>query len=358
MKRLDDLKNKCRLYAVIFGGRGCEHSVSCVSGANFISVAQGCGFNVLPIGITPSGEWRIYLGEPTRIKDGSWVCDTECLVPTYPVRFSGVSGFLTNGELIEVACAVPVLHGDFGEDGTVQGALITAGIAFAGCDTVAGAVASDKAYTKSVASALGVPTLPWITFCADECDKEKFIASAEAKIGYPMFIKPCRLGSSIGASAALSCEQLRVSLDCALSCERRVIIERALLSKTELECAYFAVGDKKIITPPGEICTSVGFYDYKTKYQSNTARIAPVANVSEDVQKRVKHYTEILAGELSVRHIARFDYFLDGNGELFFNEVNTFPGMTGGSLYFSMLAECGVPAEEVVGSLLGGGGAW
>jgi D-alanine-D-alanine ligase len=353
--RLDDFKNKSPLYAVIFGGRGYEHSISCISGANFISVAKKCGYAILPIGITPAGDFCIYLGECSKIKDGSWVLDTERHVPTYPARMPSGSGFFADGELISVECAVPVLHGDFGEDGTVQGALETAGIAFAGCDTVAGAVAADKAYSKAVATVLGIPTLPWITFSEGNFDKERAVALAEEKIGYPMFVKPCRLGSSIGASAAYCREQLLVSIESALSCENRIMIERALLRKAELECAYFETGGKKTITPPAMINIKDGFYDYNTKYSSNTASIAVRADVSEDVKQRLLDYTEKLAGELSVRQIARFDYFLDGDGEIFFNEVNTFPGMTPSSLYLAMLGECGVSAEEVIGSLLGGG---
>lgn len=355
--RLDDLKKKSPLYAVIFGGRGCEHSISCISGANFISVAKRCGFAILPIGITPSGDFCIYLGECSKIKDGSWVFDGECQIPTYPVRLPSGSGFFTEGEIISVERAVPVLHGDFGEDGRVQGALDTAGIAFSGCDTVAGAVAADKAYSKAVAACLGIPTLPWITFSDSEFDKNKITALAEEKIGYPMFVKPCRLGSSIGASMAYCRQELSECIDSALSCENRVIIERALVRKTELECAYFETGGKKIITPPARINTEVGFYDYNTKYNSNSASISVRAEVSEEIKRQLLDYTERLACELSVRQIARFDYFLDEDGRVFFNEVNTFPGMTDASLYAAMLREHGVADEEIVGSLLGGG-AW
>lgn len=358
MKRLDDLKRKSRVYAVIFGGRGCEHAVSCVSGANFISVAERCGFDILPIGIAPSGEWRIYLGEICRIKDGGWLKDIENLFPTFPLRYLGRSGFIAGTDIIEVISAVPVLHGDFGEDGTVQGALITAGIPLAGCDTVTGAVASDKAYTKSVAASLGIPTLPWLTYSQGECERDEIKRKAEEKIGYPMFIKPSRLGSSIGACPALCERDFYSSLEGALLCERRVIIERALLSKTELECAYFESGERKIITPPGQICVNDGFYDFKAKYQSDKARVCVRSDVPKGISDKLSEYTEALATELSVRQIARFDYFLSEEGEIFFNEVNTFPGMTEGSLYLSMLGACGVSAEEAVGSLLGGGGVW
>ena len=358
MIRLDVLKKKSPLYAVIFGGRGCEHSISCISGANFISVAVRCGFEILPIGITPSGEFLIYLGECSKIKDGSWLFDRECQVPTYPVRLPSGSGFLAGGELIFVERAVPVLHGDYGEDGTVQGALTTAGIDFAGCDTVASAVSVDKAYSKAVAASLGIPTLPWITFSDGRCETEKAIALAEEKIGYPMFVKPCRLGSSIGACAAYCKEELICAIKSALTYENRIMIERALVEKTELECAYFELGAKQIITPPSEIKIKNGFYDYDTKYKSNTASISVRANVSDSIRESLCAYTERLACELSVGEIARFDYFLDGNGNVYFNEVNTLPGMTESSLYLAMLGESGVSDAEVVSSLLGGHGVW
>ncbi len=333
-------------YAVIFGGVGRERSISCLSAGSFISTAKALGYNVLQIGIHPCGEFYIYQGDVERIFDGSWVDDQSRLVPTFPVRLGDTRGFLTRGEIIEVLGAVPVLHGEFGEDGRVQGALECAGISYAGCDTLCGALCADKAYCKAVASSLGIPVLEYRVLEGGE------VPCGDLPCDYPLFVKPCRSGSSIGASIVRKESELAAAVSLADdNSDGRVIVERALSEKTELECAFLDADGLKIVTPPGQITTERGFYDYSAKYAGG-ARVLTRASVENAVAEKIREYTGCLAKALSVRHLSRFDYFLSPSGEIYFNEVNTFPGLTSSSLYAAMLEECGVPFRRLVAALL------
>lgn len=340
-------------YAVIFGGAGYEHSVSRLGAANFISAALRCGFDILPIFIDKSGDFYVYSGDISDIADIEKELDIRELTPTFPIRLRGECGFWVSGKIIPVALAVPLLHGDFGEDGRVQGLLAFAGIKFVGADTLSGALSSDKAYTKAVADSIGVPTLPYLTFTRGKmrlCDVASCVAE---RIGYPAFVKPCGLGSSVGASCAMDGDGLLRSLELAFSVADRVIVERALIRPRELECAYLDVGGTHIVAHPAEVSVRDGFYDYDTKYfNADNVTLHTVADLPQNTVTKIREYTEALASALSVRHIARFDFFLTESRELYFNEVNTFPGMTKTSLYSAMLDACGIPFESFIEKLL------
>ncbi len=340
-------------YAVIFGGAGYEHFVSRLGAENFISAALRCGFDILPIFIDKNGDFYVYSGDISDIADIEKELDIRELTPTFPIRLGGECGFYVRGNIMPVALAVPLLHGDFGEDGRVQGLLSSAGIKFVGADTLSGALSSDKAYTKAVAESIRVPTLPYLTFARSKTRFSDAASCVEERIGYPAFVKPCGLGSSVGASCAMDCVGLRRSLELAFSVAERVIVERALIRPRELECAYFDVGGTHAVAHPAEISVRDGFYDYETKYfNADNVTLHTVADLPRDTVTKIKEYTEALASALSVRHIARFDFFLTEDGELYFNEVNTFPGMTKSSLYSAMLAECGITFESFIEKLL------
>lgn len=342
--------DQSRLFAVMFGGVGAEHGISCISAGNIIKTARACGYSLLPIGIARSGEMFIYLGDDKKIADATCFDDSEHLVPTFPVRFGERHGFLAEGEIISVTSVLVALHGDYGEDGRVQGLLDCAGIVYTGCGTVTGAVASDKAFTKAVAESLGIPTLPWLLLTERDTAAAKI--RAEECIGYPMFIKPSGLGSSIGVSAVSSESDFDSAYEKAFALGGRVLVERALIGKSELECAYICASGKRLITPAGMVRTGGATYDYDTKYNNGSADLTVRAEILPEIANRIGRYTEELIEALSVRHLARVDYFLSDGGELYFNEINTFPGMTGSSLYSSMLEAAGVSRHDQIAALL------
>jgi D-alanine-D-alanine ligase len=351
--------------AVIYGGRGEEREISKKSAESFIKACRSAGVPIIRVFIDKDGSFYIESEDelPRNGKNFAVGGDENsenrrnlresgdtipknpkdlCRIPTYPVRLLGKSGFLVGGEVIEVRGAFPILHGDFGEDGTVQGALITAGVGLFGNDTRSGAILSDKAYTKMIAEHYGVPTVPFVTVTRE--DISKAINSCEA-LGYPLIVKPVSLGSSIGISQAYSKDELISSLELAFSYSERAVCEKFIEDKRELECAYFSVGDKRLITPPAEVLVK-GFYDYDKKYRLPT-EVIPVAEIRDTVREKIISYTDTLSSAFSVKHISRFDYFLLPSGEIFLNEVNTCPGMTESSLYLRMLDMAGLPTKEL-----------
>lgn len=351
-----------RAAVLLFGGIGSERRVSELGAANLIKKAKSAGAELLTVGIAPTGEWYICPADDEKIAVGEWLSDPSKLVPTFVCRFGGVGGLVTDKGVIPVEKVIPLLHGDGGEDGSIQGALDTAGIKYFGCDASASAIAYDKAYTKILAESLGIPTVPWILYinapsrAKYECGRIAYTEEGAAELastflGERLFVKPSRSGSSVGASVAENRRELISAIRRALQYSDRVIIEKLIASKTELECAYFGCG-KEIITPPAAIDVGGGFYDYGTKYGSKSIRTQTVFS-AYDIGERVRSYTGALAGLLSVRDISRFDYFLTDRGEIYFNEVNTFPGFTERSMYLDMLAAAGIGICDFLEAALG-----
>lgn len=340
-----------RPVAIIFGGRGYEREIS-LRGAHKLVADVARKAPVLPIFIDAGGEWGICL---SAVCGGEISTEQEALAPTFPMRMGGRCGFAFEGGVIEVRHAFVLLHGDLGEDGVVQGALVNAGIRLWGTDGISGAVCSDKAYTKWIAASLGIPVLPAVVAdrAAAKCTADAICSAAEARFGYPVFVKPCRLGSSIGAAGATCREELCRALDAALSLSPRVMIEPMLEDKRELECAYLSVGGKATVGGPGEIILD-GTYTFDEKY-SAAARAVPVptARVNKKITATLHSWVRRLAIALGISGIARFDFFCSG-GKLYFNEINTVPGMTPASLYTAMLESCGISRDELAAYIAGG----
>ena len=335
--------------ALLFGGKGYEHSVSKVGAANFLKTAKELGIAILPVYIDKEGSFFIYDGEISDIEKSEKELPKKNLKPTFPVRYLGKSGFLYGDGIISIKRAIPLLHGDYGEDGKIQGLLECASISFFGEGTTTGAITSDKAYSKIIAKHVGVKTLPHLLFEKERASVGEIVKAAEEKFGYPIFIKPTNLGSSIGASMVKCKSEFAKSIEEAFLASDRILVEPALLDKREIECAYYSAGKRKIISAPGEVLTGGVFYDYELKYSEGRAFSAvPNASLTEEVRKTVTEYTEILANAFSVKSIARFDFFVTPDGNVYFNEVNTFPGMTKTSLYSMMLKAEGIDFKAFV----------
>ena len=314
--------------ALIFGGRGHESEVSIRGKENILPLIDKNTYSVLPIFIDKSGRWLIEEREVYPTKRGFFCPETN--------------------EFYRADCAFPLLHGDFGEDGRVQGALECADIPYVGCDSLAGAVCRDKVFVKTVAGSLGIPTLPYLLILRDE-GLDYALRLCEGNFDYPMFIKPCRLGSSVGIGAARSGRELVSSLTRAFCLGDRVIVEPLLESKRELECGYFAAKGKVLFTNPGEILLE-GLYDYEKKYLSDT-RLSIRADIDTETAERIREYSRRLVRALSVRGLSRVDFFLSGD-KLYFNEINTMPGFTSESLYLKMIETQGYSARDAINMLV------
>lgn len=301
--------------ALIYGGAGYEREISILGFRHLFPILSEI-YKTIPIFIDTSGEF--------------WLRNKR-VFPTY-------GGFADeDGDVTSFDSAFPLLHGNLGEDGVVQAALELSHIPYVGCDCRVGAICRDKYVVGAVAREIGIPTLP------------KQLLELGKRPSAPCFIKPCTLGSSIGAMAAENDSLVDIAIENARSVADRVMAEPLLLDKRELECGYFSVKGKELFTKVGEILTK-GFYDYDSKYKKGT-RTSPVAEVDEWVNKRIRDYSSRLVRALGVRQICRIDFFLS-KGEIYFNEINTMPGFTKDSLYPAMLAASGVSIEELLRGLI------
>ena len=300
--------------ALVYGGEGEEREISRLSAENLLLLIDECRYSVIRVEIDPRGCWYIE-GDEERI-------------PTFPVMLDGESGLLAGGKIIPIDCAVPCLHGDFGEDGAVQGLLSSAHIRYIGQDVYASAVTADKAYTKAIAEHLGIRTARWVSTWETDADKARQIA--EASLSYPMFIKPTRLGSSIGARAVTSSDEL-----CSAYREARrlssVIIEERIEVEYEIECALFDDG-ARLLNPRGRILSEGRTYGFEEKYSGKTETATDLADNIE-ISNTVLDCSSRLSDFLGLSHLSRIDFLLGRDGEVYFNEINTFPGMTKTSLY-------------------------
>ena len=335
---------------LIFGGRGAEHDVSKMSAEYLFTLLDREAFEVIPIFITREGRW-LKLDTPKI----SGEHDTEDLREVHLGQRQGVGGITEGNKFTRVDAAFPILHGDFGEDGVVQGALENAKIKFVGSDNYSGPITMDKAFTKIIAERLGIPTARFVLGIdgAQSYSKEETLNRAERLFGYPMFIKPSRLGSSIGAGRACGREEASALYDKALEYSPRVLIEELVDIDKEVECAYFKVKNKEIITDLAEISCSFGFYDYDKKYLGQSgASLSPTADTSRRIREAVKGYTKLLAEYIGVRHLGRFDFFITRDGRILFNEINAIPGVTVGSLYPALLEKSGITAADAVNLMI------
>jgi len=342
--------------ALLFGGRGHEHDISLMGADYLYSLVNRELFDPLPVYITKGGTWLISPkgATPGELAEGK--CDALAVAPMPLEGSAGLIALTQRGteygaEHIPVSVAFPLLHGDRGEDGEVQGALKNAGIPLVGEDLTAAAIAADKAKTKLIARALGIATADWITHRKGE-PTDLALDEAEKRFGYPVFIKPTSLGSSIGASPAKDRAEARVALKHAAELGGEVIIEPLIEVERELECAFYSSESKELFTEPGEIRCGTGFYDYGTKYKDGTARVSARACVPREISDRIRAESERLVRALGIRDLCRVDFLLSRDGRLYFNEINTMPGFTADSLYPRLLSAAGLdPAEAVTGLL-------
>lgn len=337
MKKRKNFKKTKKRIAVIFGGAGAEHEISLRGGEFVLKTLDRESFDALPLLIDRGGDWYL-------TRDG-------CRIPVAPTRRCGTGGILRGRRFIRLDAAFPVLHGDFGEDGRVQGLLDILGIPYVGCGTSAGALCADKSFTKSVAAALGIPTLPW--FFAPFDGAQSFCTECLSHLALPIFVKPVGLGSSVGAGVAESEAELgeRAKIAAELG-GGRVIAEKYLRAPRELECAVLELDGRVYISPPGEVRSCGSFYGFEEKYSpSSAAYVSARAELEPQIAEAITEYTGRLVRAIGIRGLARADYFFDGEG-VYFNEINTMPGMTESSLYPKMIEMLGISAHEMINGLV------
>lgn len=342
---------------LLFGGRSSEYEVSLSSATGAYNNIDKSKYTVHLVGITREGRFYYYAGDPAKIAKDAW-CEEE----KYPLSLdlsNGCVSYDKNGEIIRISvdAVLPMIHGKFCEDGTLQGLFAVADIPVVGCDCQSSAVCMDKAVTKIVVAAeTGVRLAKdVIVRTADvkcDCDIEKIRAAAEAKFGYPMFVKPSRAGSSVGVSKVKSAEKFADALKKALREDSKVLIEECIYG-AEIEVAVLEEKGEYTVAHPAEIDSgSAEFYDYETKYISDASSFYLPARLSEEKQNEVRTYAEAIFKALDCRGYSRVDFFYTPSGEFVFNEINTLPGFTPISMYPKMMVNEGISYGELVGRLV------
>lgn len=337
--------------AVIFGGQSSEHEVSCMSVVNVLDNLDKEKYEIHMIGITKEGHW-LYVDDIEKIKNKSWY-DLAVTAAISPDRKKPgiwkIDG--DKHEIIRLDVAFPVLHGRYGEDGTIQGLFELAGIPYVGCGVLASAASADKITTKMFVDTLNIRQADYITdTAADDSRIEDTICEAEKKLSYPMFVKPSNAGSSVGVSKAEDRDGLREAILCAKKHDSRVLIEEMIVGR-ELECAVLgrknhAGTDASSI---GEVLAAAEFYDYEAKYFNPESRtvVDPEdlpKSVKEEIRKDAVEIFEALGGF----GLSRVDFFVEeGTNEVVFNEINTMPGITDISMYPVLCEAMGIGKKEL-----------
>ncbi len=338
---------------VLFGGQSSEHEVSCMSAANMIAALDEEKYDVLPVGITKKGNWRICHGSVDAIREGRWEpYSVDAILSPDASRKSLLK--LVGGKYkeIPVDVVIPALHGAWGEDGTVQGLLELAQIPYVGCGVLSSAVSMDKVYTKLIAKAAKIPMAKFFwcdgRFLAET--KEKVMDQAEKKLGYPCFVKPANSGSSVGVSKAKNREELEKALFYAAKYDRKVIMEEAIDGR-EFECAVLGNEDKHI-SGIGEIVTTAEFYDYDAKYHNALSRTIIPGEVEAEALAQMRKISEKIYHAVDASGLARVDFFMEKSGRVLFNELNTMPGFTSISMYPMLWEEEGMSKTELMDRLI------
>lgn len=343
---------------VLFGGRSQEHEVSCLSARSVLAALDRSRYVVTTVGITREGRWTLVDGVPQTAEgtlpavpdDG----DTVALVPTRKgprlVRFA--DGF-AGTEIGPVDVCFPVLHGPYGEDGTVQGLLASYGVPYVGADVSSSAVGVDKRQMKNVFTARGLPQVPYRSVRRGvwERDRDGVLCSVEEDLHYPVFTKPARQGSSIGIRRCTDRSELREGILEAFVYDRVAIVEQGLGGIRELECGV--LGNAEIeVTPPGEVITAREFYDFAAKYIEAVELRCP-AEVPGPVQVTCMEYARQAYLAIGARGMARVDFFyVESSGQVYLNEINTIPGFTPASMYPAVWAAAGLTYPQLVDRLL------
>jgi D-alanine-D-alanine ligase len=344
-------KKKLLRVGVLFGGRSGEHEVSLVSAASVIRGLDPDKYEAVPIGITKDGHWLIGEGAvkmlPEVLKGGRRVMLTAD--PTEAALMPLDRG--AGAQRLDVV--FPVLHGTFGEDGTIQGMLDLAGLPYVGAGVLGSAIGMDKDVAKKLCQAEGIPVVPWVT--VHRWDWEKNSDAVKAKIEeefeYPVFVKPATLGSSVGMTKVHNSEEIGPALDLACQFGLKILVEKAV-SAREIEVSVLGNHEPKA-SVPGEIVPHREFYDYTAKYlEDGTQLIIPAKLTSPQVQKIQSIAVEAFR-VLELAGMARVDFFLEKKGgKLFLNEVNTIPGFTSISMYPKLWEASGISFRELVDRLI------
>jgi len=343
---------------ILFGGKSGEHEISLLSAQSVMRAINKDKYEIVPIGITTEGRW-LTSGDPLKALTGGQVTMPELLQAPLARRSAAeVSRALIPGAaqsgIPTIDVIFPALHGPMGEDGTVQGLFELADIPYVGAGVMASAVGMDKVAMKDVFRAHGLPMAPYLVFLRGEWERNptEVMAQIEARLGFPCFIKPANLGSSVGITKAHDHVELDAALAEAASYDRKLLAEMAVPHVREIECSVLG-NDDPIASLPGEVKPGREFYDYEAKYFDESTQLITPASISEELTARVRELAIRAFRAVDCAGMARVDFLLNGEtSELFLSEINTIPGFTSVSMYPRMWQATGLSYEELIDRLI------
>ncbi len=338
---------------VIFGGESPEHDISQKSVTSVLNNLDKDKYEIYTIGITKDGAWLLYTGDWSLIESGEWENEKDHLKTAFISPDSKLKGIVVcddTYEVIPIDVIFPVLHGEYGEDGTVQGLFELSHIPYVGMGVLASANAMDKTYSKLVFSAAGIPQASWVTVSSSD-DFEKCADEAEEKLGYPCFVKPARTGSSVGIGKAHNRGELISALENAAKFDRRILIEEHI-DGHEVECAVLGNKDPKAAVV-GEIKPTVEYYDFDAKYNDSSTVLVIPAELPEETTEKIREYSVRAFKALDGQGLSRVDFFVKhSDGSVILNEINTLPGFTNISMYPKLWNAAGLGYSELLDRLI------
>ena len=341
---------------ILFGGVSPEHEVSLRSAESVLNHLDKEKYNLFPVGITREGDWILFGGtDYSMLPAGTWQeHPANRRAAISPVRGQGLLCFEKDGVVRErIDVVFPVLHGENGEDGSIQGLLQIAGIPCVGPHVAASAVCMDKSLTKLVAGLAGVRQADWllVTKAAYSRSSAAVTEKVEAKFDYPVFVKPAGTGSSVGVSKAHDRAELEKAVAEALRFDSKVLVEEYIRGH-EVEVAVLG-NETPVASVCGEIDAGAGFYDYEAKYISDAATLYIPARISEQASERVRETAVKIFSAMGCKGLSRVDFFVTYDGEeVVFNEINTLPGFTSISMYPKLFEASGIAYSDLLDRLL------
>ncbi len=338
---------------VVFGGRSGEHEVSVLSARSVINGLDPNKYEVVPLGITREGKWLPPVKATAALEAGV-VNGNGTTLAVLPGGEQALTTLKDEASIPRLDVIFPVLHGTYGEDGTIQGLFEMAGLPYVGAGVSGSAVGMDKALMKAIWTAHGLPQLAWqqVTRTDLEIRREQVIEKLLQSPGLPCFVKPANLGSSVGISRATTREELEKALDVAAEYDRKLVVEEAAKKPREIEISVLG-NDRPEASLPGEIVHGHEFYDYKAKYLNTKGQETVIpAEITPEQTARIKELAIAAYQALDLNGLSRVDFFLDETGAIYLNEVNTMPGFTPVSMYARMWEKSGLSYGALLDRLI------
>ena len=356
LRTVDQLGKKLRI-GVIFGGRSGEHEVSLRSAESIINALDQSRYEIVPIGITKEGRWLVSGDASRLLPQAVMASDNHQSVAIIgdPTRrgLTRLSQSRPDLSAERLDVVFPVLHGTYGEDGTIQGLLEMADVAYVGCGVLASSTGMDKVVMKHLFRQAGLTIVEFDWFLRQQWEQEPqpIVERIKEKIGLPCFVKPANLGSSVGVSKAENKDELRDAIDDAARYDRKLIVERAVVGR-EIEISVLG-NDKPIASLPGEIIVGHEFYDYEDKYIDGVSRTDVPAKLPDNIVDQIQRDAIRAFQAIDGSGLARVDFFVErGTDRVIINEINTMPGFTSISMYAKLWEASGITYPELIDRLI------